>query len=113
METPSKVYFTDMRTDYAHTLLEKLDALIVRAGIDKIDFNGKFTAIKIHFGEPGNLAFLRPNFAKVVAQRIKALGGKPFLTDCSTLYVGSVKTLSIISTRQMRTALIPPPAAVR
>ena len=91
METPSKVYFTDMRTDYAHTLLEKLDALIVRAGIDKIDFNGKFTAIKINFGEPGNLAFLRPNFAKVVAQRIKALGGKPFLTDCSTLYVGQRK----------------------
>ncbi|MDR3171190.1 MAG: DUF362 domain-containing protein, partial [Treponema sp.] len=48
----------------------------------------KYTAIKIHFGEPGNLAFLRPNFAKVVADRIRALGGMPFLTDCNTLYVG-------------------------
>jgi uncharacterized Fe-S center protein len=58
------------------------------AGLEKIDFNQKFCAIKIHFGEPGNLAFLRPNFAKTVADRIKSLGGRPFLTDCGTLYVG-------------------------
>jgi uncharacterized Fe-S center protein len=45
-------------------------------------------AIKIHFGEPGNLAFLRPNFSKTVADRIKALGGMPFLTDSNTLSVG-------------------------
>jgi uncharacterized Fe-S center protein len=84
----SQVYFTDMRCDMGTSLLEKLAKLIQRAGIDKIDFNGKYTAIKIHFGEPGNLSFLRPNFAKTVVDRIKALGGKPFLTDCGTLYVG-------------------------
>ncbi|HPE95603.1 MAG TPA: DUF362 domain-containing protein, partial [Bacillota bacterium] len=87
----SKVFFTDMRTDYAHTLPQKLNTLITRAGIGDIDFNGKFTAIKIHFGEPGNLSFLRPNFARVVADKVKSLGGKPFLTDCSTLYVGRRK----------------------
>jgi uncharacterized Fe-S center protein len=65
-----------------------MDRLILKAGIDKIDFKQKYTAIKIHFGEPGNLAFLRPNFAKTAADRIKALGGMPFLTDCNTLYVG-------------------------
>jgi uncharacterized Fe-S center protein len=84
----SKVYFTDMRTSVGESLLVKLDRLIVRAGIEQIDFQKKFTAIKIHFGEPGNLAFLRPNFAKVVVERIKAMGGIPFLTDCNTLYVG-------------------------
>jgi uncharacterized Fe-S center protein len=70
------------------SLLAKLDRLIVKAGIGEIDFNKKYVAIKIHFGEPGNLSFLRPNFAKVVADRVKALGGMPFLTDCNTLYVG-------------------------
>lgn len=83
-----KVFFTDMRCEVGTSLLEKLDKLLQRAGIGDIDFDRKFTAIKIHFGEPGNLSFLRPNFAKTVADRIKALGGQPFLTDCNTLYVG-------------------------
>jgi uncharacterized Fe-S center protein len=78
-----------MRTKVGESLLVKLDRLIQTAGIGDIDFKQKYTAIKIHFGEPGNLAFLRPNFAKAAADRIKALGGKPFLTDCNTLYVGS------------------------
>ena len=86
--TASKVYFTDMRCKVGTSLLVKLDKLILAAGIDKIDFKDKYVAIKIHFGEPGNLAFLRPNFAKTVADRIKALGGRPFLTDSNTLYVG-------------------------
>jgi uncharacterized Fe-S center protein len=84
----AKVYFTDMRCTVGDSLLVKLDRLMTRAGIEQIDFKQKFVAIKIHFGEPGNLAFLRPNFAKVVADRVKALGGMPFLTDCNTLYVG-------------------------
>ncbi len=87
----SKVYFSDMRALPGTNLQEKLAKLIKTAGIGNIDFDGKFTAIKIHFGEPGNLAFLRPNWAKTVADTIKDLGGKPFLTDCNTLYVGRRK----------------------
>ena len=88
----SKVYFTDMRTKaFGKGLMGKLANLLKAAGMDQIDFNDKFTAIKIHFGEPGNLSFLRPNFARVVADEIKKLGGKPFLTDCNTLYVGHRK----------------------
>ena len=82
------VYFTNMRCQVGTSLLKKLDRLVVKAGIDKIDFKNKYVAVKIHFGEPGNLSFLRPNFAKVVVDRIKDLGGRPFLTDCGTLYVG-------------------------
>ena len=89
--TASKVYCTDMRCPVGTSLLDKLDRLIRAAGIEQIDFENKFTAIKLHFGEPGNLSFLRPNFAKTVADRVKALGGKPFLTDCNTLYVGRRK----------------------
>ena len=88
---PSKVYFTDLRTHNSVSLPEKLKRLIKKAGIADIDFDKKFAAIKIHFGEPGNLAFLRPNYAKAVADVVKELGGKPFLTDCNTLYVGGRK----------------------
>ena len=42
-------------------------------------------------GELGNLGFLRPNYAKAVADVVKELGGIPFLTDCNTLYPGSRK----------------------
>lgn len=87
----SNVYFTDMRCEMGVSLLDKLSRLLDRAGMDQINFEGKFVAIKIHFGEPGNVSFLRPNFAKVVADKITALGGKPFLTDCNTLYVGRRK----------------------
>ena len=87
----SKVYYTSMRTGFDNGLLDKLKRLIKKAGIENIDVDGKYTAIKMHFGEPGNLAFLRPNYAKVVADTVKELGGKPFLTDCNTLYVGGRK----------------------
>ncbi|MGI6069626.1 MAG: DUF362 domain-containing protein [Blautia sp.] len=87
----SKVYYTSMRTKLNDSLLDKLARLIKKAGMDEIDFKDKYTAIKIHFGEPGNLAFLRPNYAKVVADLVKEAGGKPFLTDCNTLYVGGRK----------------------
>ena len=87
----SKVYFTNLRAGFGSNLLEKLERLIKTAGIGNIDFQNKYAAIKIHFGEPGNLAFLRPNYAKVVADVVKELGGKPFLTDCNTLYVGRRK----------------------
>lgn len=87
----SKVFFTNLRATANMSLLQKLERLVKKAGIEQIDFTGKYTAIKIHFGEPGNLAYLRPNYAKVIADVVKSLGGKVFLTDCNTLYVGRRK----------------------
>ena len=87
----SKVYFTDFRTRVGVSLTEKLQRLIKKAGITDIDMDGKFVAIKMHFGELGNLSYLRPNYAKAVVDVVKECGGKPFLTDCSTLYPGSRK----------------------
>ena len=87
----SKVYFSDLRAPVGTSLLTKLERLIRRAGIEEIDMQKKLVAIKIHFGEPGNLSFLRPNYAKVVADVVKSLGGVPFLTDCNTLYAGRRK----------------------
>ena len=87
----AKVYYTDFRTGIGTPLTEKLKKLCRKAGIMEMDMDGKFVAIKIHFGELGNLAYLRPNYAKAVADLVKEAGGMPFLTDCNTLYPGSRK----------------------
>ena len=91
MNDRSPVFFADFRTSYTANLLQKLRRLMKRAGFESLDLDGKFVAIKMHFGEPGNLAFLRPNWAKVVADYVRERGGRPFLTDCNTLYVGGRK----------------------
>ena len=88
----AKVYFTDFRTAaYGDGLPAKLKKLMRRAGVGTIDMEGKFVAIKMHFGELGNISYLRPNYAKAVADLVKEEGGKPFLTDCNTMYPGSRK----------------------
>lgn len=88
----SKVYFADFRTvAFGDGLTKKLQKLIRTAGIGSIDMDGKFVAIKMHFGELGNMSFLRPNWARAVVDVVKGLGGKPFLTDCNTMYPGSRK----------------------
>lgn len=88
----AKVYFTDFRTPYGgDTMPGKLKKLIRKAGIAQLKLEGQFVAIKIHFGELGNVSYLRPNYARAVVDVVKELGGKPFLTDCNTLYPGSRK----------------------
>jgi uncharacterized protein len=84
----SKVWFTNLRTKPSQNLVRKLENLVIRAGIEKIDFKRKITAIKIHFGEPGNLAYLRPNYAAHIIKLLKSREAIPFLTDCNTLYYG-------------------------
>lgn len=73
----SKVYFTDLRAPVGTSQLTKLQRLIRSAGIGEIDMEKKLVAIKLHFGEPGNLTYLRPNYAKAVADVVKELGGVP------------------------------------
>ena len=70
----SKVYYTSFKTSGSENLLQKLRRLCITAGMKNIDFEDKYAAIKIHFGELGNLAFLRPNYAKVVVDLVKECG---------------------------------------
>lgn len=84
----AKVYFTDFRVQGGRNLLDKLKHLLKRAGMTQLPLSGKFTAVKLHFGEPGNLAFLRHNYARVIVDTLKEMGAKPFLTDSNTLYPG-------------------------
>jgi uncharacterized protein len=84
----SNVYVIDLRANASLNLLRKLENLIKKADIESIEFDKKITAIKIHFGEPGNLSYIRPNFAATIVKFLKNLGAKPFLTDANTLYCG-------------------------
>ncbi|MBW2109390.1 MAG: DUF362 domain-containing protein [Deltaproteobacteria bacterium] len=85
----SPVYFADLRAKPNRNLLSKVQALLDAVGIsDKIQKRA-LVAVKLHFGEAGNTAYVRPIFIRQVVDRIKELGGRPFLTDANTLYVGS------------------------
>ena len=84
----SKVYFTDLHASPSMSLPAKLERLIRQAGIEQLDCKDKFTAVKIHFGEPGNMAYLRHNYAARVVAVLHSLGARVFLTDANTLYSG-------------------------
>ena len=93
MKTMKKatVYYTDFRCRENEGPGHKLTRLLKAAGMERLDMDGKFAAIKMHFGEMGNMSYLRPNYARTVVNFVKACGGRPFLTDCNTLYPGSRK----------------------
>jgi len=83
------VYFSDLKVESGKTLLDKVDILL-----DRADLGGKIrekdlVAIKLHFGEKGNTAYVRPIFLRRVVDRVRQYKGKPFLTDTNTLYTGS------------------------
>jgi uncharacterized protein len=84
----SKVYFIDFHTSPQQNMYKKLTRLLEKAGMLSIDFSKKLVAIKIHFGEPGNLAYIRPNYAAVVVKMLQNKDGLVFLTDANTLYKG-------------------------
>ena len=85
----SAVYFADLRATPKQNLLAKVKALLDKAGIAKRIKKDAMVAVKLHFGEAGNTAYIRPVFIRQIVDGIKALGGRPFLTDTNTLYVGS------------------------
>ncbi|MDM8515928.1 DUF362 domain-containing protein [Desulfobacterales bacterium HSG16] len=85
----SAVYFMDLRTTIKENLLNKLGRLLETA-----DFNDSYAprdlvAVKLHFGELGNTAYIRPVFLSKIVEMIKTSGGNPFLTDANTLYSGT------------------------
>src|SRR3989338_1367451 len=68
-----------------------INKLLEATGLDKIIKKDDPVALKIHFGEPGNTAFLKPDEVRPVFEKVKACGGQPFYTDCNTLYKGPRK----------------------
>jgi uncharacterized Fe-S center protein len=82
------VWFVPLRSTKKQSLVTRVGALLERAGLASAIAEGDFVAIKLHFGEEGNTGFVQPVFAREVVKRVKAHGGKPFLTDANTLYSG-------------------------
>jgi uncharacterized protein len=85
----STVYFTDFRTRPKRNVFDKIGELLNRTKIDTRIAKADVVAIKLHFGEKGNCAYLRPVFLRTIVDRVKSLGARPFLTDTNTLYTGS------------------------
>ncbi len=85
----SYVFFSDLRVTSEKTLLDKIDILLDRVEIRRKIREKDLVAIKLHFGEKGNTAYIRPIFIRRIVERVKKLKGKPFLTDTNTLYTGS------------------------
>jgi uncharacterized protein len=85
----SKVYFIDLRATFKENLIEKLGRLLDTAGLSGCIKERDLVAVKLHFGEMGNTAFIRPVFLRKIVEAIKSVNATPFLTDANTLYSGT------------------------
>ena len=85
----STVYLTDFKATSRENLPQKLARLLDIAGLSDIVNKNALTAVKLHFGERGNTAFIRPPYVRTIVQEVRRKGGTPFLTDANTLYAGT------------------------
>ncbi len=98
----SKVYFMNLKSESRQSSLPaKLKTLYDRVGAKQILSKQDQTAIKLHFGEKGNLAYIHPVLVRTIVDKTKESGVLPFLTDTNTLYTGS-RTNSVV---HLQTAL--------
>ena len=84
----SKVFFHNARASANHSRIRKVKELFYKAGLEKLIKEGDQVAIKVHWGEPGNVAFLPPPYVGAVVELVKKSGGLPYVTDTNTLYTG-------------------------
>ncbi len=84
------VYFASLRnTNPGQSKASLVRRLFESAGFENLIREGDLTAIKLHFGERGNDTYVNPVFVRQVVDKVKEVGGRPFLTDTSALYGGS------------------------
>ena len=106
----SKVYMTDLRCRPGVSLLNKLEKLMRTAGIGEINFERKLVAIKMHFGEPGNLAFLRPNYATSILSSMPSSDMKSktlFFSSCWVIVLAPCVVLNPLTTNLTPARTIP------
>ena len=85
------VWMADFRAGNRENMFNKLERLLDQAGLPQVITRLDLSAIKIHFGEKGGHAYIRPVFIRCIVDAIRELGGQPFLTDSCTLYPGARK----------------------
>lgn len=69
--------------------IQNLEKLLKAVGLPSIVGPRDLVALKLHWGEAGNTAYLRPTYARTVTDAIRAAGGRPFVTDTNVLYRGA------------------------
>lgn len=84
----AQVWFAPVRSAGKKSLVVRAGGLLDHAGLRRAVAEDDLVAVKLHFGEAGNTGFVQPIFIREVVARVKAAGGKPFLTDANTLYRG-------------------------
>ena len=81
----SHVYYMDAHSESTETALAaKMITVFDAAGLDEMIAPNDIVAIKVHCGEWNNSAYLRPVYARQLADRVKELGGRPFVCDTTT-----------------------------
>ncbi|MBW1836370.1 MAG: DUF362 domain-containing protein [Deltaproteobacteria bacterium] len=85
----SRVYFIDLRATFKENFVAKMERLLKTVGLCGAVKERELVAVKLHFGELGNTAFIRPVFLQKIVKSIRDAGGVPFLTDANTLYAGT------------------------
>jgi len=83
----SVVYFAAVKDGEDDKYIRNaIRSLYEAAGIDKFIENKDLVAVKTHFGEKGNVTYLKPVYLRTLVDRIKKSGGRPYLTETSVLY---------------------------
>ncbi|MBI5526008.1 MAG: DUF362 domain-containing protein [Deltaproteobacteria bacterium] len=85
---PSKVFFSSARANMKLSGLKKVERLFRRSGFERLFRDGDRTAVKVHWGEPGNAAYVPVPYIRTLADLVKKSGARPFVTDTNTLYAG-------------------------
>lgn len=82
----SQVFYMDAHSESTETsLVSKMLTVFDAAELDRIVKPNDIVAIKVHCGEWNNTAYLRPVYARALADRVKELGGRPFVCDTTTM----------------------------
>ena len=79
-----KLYFTSARTpeiSYEVSMVAKLEEILEQANLSTYIKEGDYVAIKTHFGSRGGHRVIRPIFLRKIADAVKKVGGRPFVTD--------------------------------
>jgi len=80
----SKIYFADARAkgyDFKYSFIAKFEQILNMIDFKEFISKKDYVAIKTHFGSYGGHRIVRPIFLRKVVEKVKEVGGKPFVTD--------------------------------
>ncbi|MEE9150881.1 MAG: DUF362 domain-containing protein, partial [Thermoplasmata archaeon] len=79
-----EIYFVSARSEkfsYDASMVAKLEKMLRKMELSRYIAKGDYVAVKTHFGSEGGHRIVRPIFLRKVVEAVKAVGGKPFITD--------------------------------